>query len=149
MTTTRGAHAAHELGSFDLALAVSVFFAVGAIRPGIVGRSWPGHVVDHLRLGLAGTAIADLIGGQTISADEAQHLIAVLRRDLPAVLAGTDPPLPEGGVHAAVAGRRVSGDPSGAARADVGIRGRKIPGGTPLAVVPPLVLARRRRAHGR
>ena len=35
-----GAHAAHELGSFDLALAIA--FAVGAIRPALsAGLAWP------------------------------------------------------------------------------------------------------------
>lgn len=68
-----GAHAAHELGSFDLALAIA--FVVGAIRPVLsAGLAWPCGVAAA---GLAGTAIADLIGGQTIGADEAQHLIAV------------------------------------------------------------------------
>jgi predicted anti-sigma-YlaC factor YlaD len=68
-----GAHAAHELGSFDLALAIA--FAVGAIRPALsAGLAWPCGIAAA---GLTGTAIADLIGGQTIGADEAQHLIAV------------------------------------------------------------------------
>ena len=68
-----GTHAAHELGSFDLALAIA--FAVGAVRPALsAGLAWPCAIAAA---GLAGTAIADLIGGQTIGADEAQHLIAV------------------------------------------------------------------------
>jgi predicted anti-sigma-YlaC factor YlaD len=68
-----GTHAAHELGSFDLALAIA--FLVGAIRPVLsAGLAWPCGVAAA---GLAGTAIADIIGGQTIGADEAQHLIAV------------------------------------------------------------------------
>jgi hypothetical protein len=68
-----GPHAAHELGSFDLALAIA--FAVGAIRPALsAGLAWTCGIAAA---GLAGTAIADLIGGQTIGADEAQHLIAV------------------------------------------------------------------------
>jgi predicted anti-sigma-YlaC factor YlaD len=68
-----GTHAAHELGSFDLALAIA--FAVGAIRPALsAGLAWTCGIAAA---GLAGTAIADLIGGQTIGADEAQHLIAV------------------------------------------------------------------------
>ena len=68
-----GTHAAHELGSFDLALATA--FAVGAIRPALsAGLAWTCGIAAA---GLAGTAIADLIGGQTIGADEAQHLIAV------------------------------------------------------------------------
>jgi predicted anti-sigma-YlaC factor YlaD len=68
-----GVHAAHELGSFDLALAIA--FAVGAIRPALsAGLAWPCGVAAA---GLAGTAIADLIGGQTFGADEAQHLVAV------------------------------------------------------------------------
>jgi len=68
-----GAHAAHELGSFDLALAIA--FAVGAIRPALsAGLAWP---CGAAAAGLVVTAVADLIGGQTIGADEAQHLIAV------------------------------------------------------------------------
>jgi predicted anti-sigma-YlaC factor YlaD len=68
-----GPHAAHELGSFDLALAIA--FAVGAIRPALsAGLAWTCGIAAAA---LAGTAIADLIGGQTIGADEAQHLIAV------------------------------------------------------------------------
>jgi predicted anti-sigma-YlaC factor YlaD len=68
-----GVHAAHELGSFDLALAIA--FAVGAIRPALsAGLAWPCSIAAA---GLAGTAIADLIAGQTFGADEAQHLIAV------------------------------------------------------------------------
>ena len=67
------AHAAHELGSFDLALAIA--FAVGAIRPALsAGLAWPSGIAAA---GLAVTAIADVIGGQTFGADEAQHLIAV------------------------------------------------------------------------
>jgi len=67
-----GAHAAHELGSFDLALAIA--FVVGAIRPPLsAGLAWPCGIAAA---GLVGTAVVDLIGGQTIGADEAQHLIA-------------------------------------------------------------------------
>jgi predicted anti-sigma-YlaC factor YlaD len=69
-----GTHAAHELGSFDLALAVA--FAVGAIRPALsAGLAWPCGIAA---VGLLGTAIVDLTSGQTIGADEAQHLIAVI-----------------------------------------------------------------------
>ena len=68
-----GAHAAHELGSFDLALAVA--FAVGAIRPALsAGLAWPCGIAA---VGLLGTAVVDLLSGQTIGADEAQHLIAL------------------------------------------------------------------------
>jgi predicted anti-sigma-YlaC factor YlaD len=68
-----GVHAAHELGSFDLALAVA--FVVGAIRPALsAGLAWPCGVAAGA---LVATAIADLISGQTIGADEAQHLIAL------------------------------------------------------------------------
>jgi hypothetical protein len=68
-----GAHAAHELGSFALALAIA--FAVGAIRPGLsAGLAWPCGIAAA---GLAATAVADVIGGRTFGADEAQHLIAV------------------------------------------------------------------------
>jgi predicted anti-sigma-YlaC factor YlaD len=69
-----GLHAAHELGSFDLALAIA--FAVGAVRPALsAGLAWP---CGFAAAGLAGTAIADLLGGQTFGADEAQHLVAVV-----------------------------------------------------------------------
>ena len=68
-----GTHAAHELGSFDLALAIA--FAVGAIRPALAaGLAWPCAIASA---GLTGTAVIDLIGGQTPGADEAQHLVAV------------------------------------------------------------------------
>jgi predicted anti-sigma-YlaC factor YlaD len=68
-----GLHAAHELGSFDLALAIA--FAVGAVRPALsAGLAWPCAIAAA---GLAGTAIVDLIAGQTFGADEAQHLVAV------------------------------------------------------------------------
>ena len=68
-----GTHAAHELGSFDLALAIA--FAVGAIRPALsAGLAWPCCIAAG---GLACTAVIDLIGGQTFGADEAQHLIAL------------------------------------------------------------------------
>lgn len=68
-----GTHAAHELGSFDLALAIA--FVVGAVRPALsAGLAWTCAIAAS---GLAGTAIADLIGGHTFGADEAQHLIAV------------------------------------------------------------------------
>jgi predicted anti-sigma-YlaC factor YlaD len=68
-----GTHAAHELGSFDLALAIA--FCVGAIRPALsAGLAWPCCIAAG---GLVGTAVLDLIGGQTFGADEAQHLIAL------------------------------------------------------------------------
>jgi predicted anti-sigma-YlaC factor YlaD len=68
-----GVHAAHELGSFDLALAVA--FAVGAIRPSLsAGLAWPCGIAA---VGLVITAVIDMIGGQTAGPDEAQHLIAV------------------------------------------------------------------------
>ena len=68
-----GVHAAHELGSFNMALAIA--FAVGAIRPGLsAGLAWPSGIAA---IGLVITAIADLISGQTIGADEALHLVAV------------------------------------------------------------------------
>lgn len=68
-----GTHAAHELGSFDLAMAIA--FVVGAVRPRLsAGLAWPCGIAAA---GLVGTAIIDLIGGQTFGADEAQHLIAL------------------------------------------------------------------------
>jgi predicted anti-sigma-YlaC factor YlaD len=68
-----GVHAAHELGSFNLALAIA--FTVGAIRPRLsAGLAWPCGIAAG---GLVTTAIIDLIGGQAIGADEAQHLVAL------------------------------------------------------------------------
>ena len=68
-----GVHAAHELGSFNLALAIA--FAVGAIRPALsAGLAWPCGIAAA---GLVTTAIVDLIGGQALGADEAQHLVAL------------------------------------------------------------------------
>jgi predicted anti-sigma-YlaC factor YlaD len=68
-----GVHAAHELGSFNLALAIA--FAVGAVRPRLsAGLAWPCGIAAG---GLVATAIIDLIGGQAIGADEAQHLVAL------------------------------------------------------------------------
>jgi predicted anti-sigma-YlaC factor YlaD len=68
-----GMHAAHELGSFNLALAIA--FAVGAIRPKLsAGLAWPCGIAAG---GLVATAVFDLIGGQAIGADEAQHLVAL------------------------------------------------------------------------
>jgi predicted anti-sigma-YlaC factor YlaD len=68
-----GAHASHELGSFDLALAIA--FGVGAMRPALsAGLAWPCCIAAG---GLAATAVIDLIGGQAFGPDEAQHLIAL------------------------------------------------------------------------
>jgi predicted anti-sigma-YlaC factor YlaD len=68
-----GLHAAHELGSFNLALAIA--FAAGAVRPALsAGLAWPCGIAAA---GLAGTAVVDLFAGQTFGADEAQHLVAV------------------------------------------------------------------------
>ena len=105
---TRGLHAAHELGSFDLALAIA--FAVGAIRPALsAGLAWPCAIAAA---GLAGTAVTDLIGGQTLGADEAQHLVAVAGALLLFWQARTGRPL---GGGAAV--RRRAGPPGHAADA--------------------------------
>jgi predicted anti-sigma-YlaC factor YlaD len=83
-----GAHAAHELGSFDLALAIA--FAVGAIRPALsAGLAWPCCIAAGA---LACTAVIDLIGGQTFGADEAQHLIALAGALLLLWQARTAPP---------------------------------------------------------
>jgi predicted anti-sigma-YlaC factor YlaD len=68
-----GMHAAHELGSFDLALAIA--FCVGAIRPALsAGLAWPCGIAAG---SLVGTAVIDMIGGQTFGVDEAQHLVAL------------------------------------------------------------------------
>ena len=123
-----GVHAAHELGSFDLALAIA--FAVGAVRPALsAGLAWPCSIAAA---GLAGTAIADLIAGQTFGADEAQHLIAVAGAVLlcwqaraaggraePALAAGRTPfgSLPDGTHPAAAAWPEIPPQSSGGADA--------------------------------
>jgi predicted anti-sigma-YlaC factor YlaD len=66
-------HVAHELGSFDLALAVA--FVVGALRPQLSpGLAWPCSIAAG---GLAATALIDIGMGQTPGIDEIQHLVAV------------------------------------------------------------------------
>jgi predicted anti-sigma-YlaC factor YlaD len=68
-----GVHAAHELGSFNLALAVA--FAAGAVRPRLsAGLAWPCAIAAA---GLVVTALADLFSGQALGTDEAMHLVAV------------------------------------------------------------------------
>jgi predicted anti-sigma-YlaC factor YlaD len=105
-----GVHAAHELGSFDLALAVA--FAVGAIRPALsAGLAWPCGIAA---VGLLGTAIADLVSGQTIGADEAQHLIAVIGGVLLFLQARTA----TRGTAPDATARAVAGDRPAAARLD-------------------------------
>lgn len=93
-----GTHAAHELGSFDLALAVA--FAIGAARPALsAGLAWPCGIAAA---SLVVTAVIDIIGGHTIGADEAQHLIAAAgaallfwqARTVGAEAAGTALPVP-------------------------------------------------------
>jgi len=67
-----GVHAAHELGSFNLALAIA--FAVGAVRPRLsAGLAWPCAIAAA---GLLATAATDLLSGQAIGTDEALHLVA-------------------------------------------------------------------------
>lgn len=105
-----GIHAAHELGAFDLALAVA--FAVGAFRPALsAGLAWPCGVAA---LGLASTAIIDVLGGQTFGADEAQHLIAVAGAALLAWQART-----AGSGTAAPAAARLPAAPAALADADL------------------------------
>lgn len=66
-------HVAHELGSFDLALAVA--YVVGALRPQLSsGLAWPCSIAAG---GLAATALIDIGMGQTPGVDEIQHLVAV------------------------------------------------------------------------
>ena len=109
-----GAHAAHELGSFDLALAIA--FAVGAIRPALAaGLAWPCAIASA---GLTGTAVTDLIGGQTPGADEAQHLVAAAGALLLIWQARTN-------------GRRTAGGTADAFRTGAGT------GPVPLAAVTP------------
>lgn len=97
-----GPHAAHELGSFNLALAIA--FAVGAIRPALsAGLAWPSGIAAT---GLVTTAMLDLIGGQAIGADESQHLVALAG----AALLAWQSRLPEAGRAGPAA--RPSADPA-------------------------------------
>jgi predicted anti-sigma-YlaC factor YlaD len=67
-------HVAHELGSFDLALAVA--FLVGALRPRLSsGLAWP---CGFAAAGLLATALIDIGLGETPGIDELQHGIAVV-----------------------------------------------------------------------
>jgi len=125
-----GAHAAHELGSFDLALAIA--FIVGAVRPRLsAGLAWPCGIAAG---GLVATAIIDMIAGQTFGVDEAQHLIALAGAllllwqtrlaDLPeGDTAGlADQPLadPDSGLPGLDPGLRLEEPPSGDSAARVG-----------------------------
>ena len=93
-----GRHAAHALGCFDLALAFA--FAAGAVRPALsAGLAWPCGIAG---LGLAGTAVADLIAGQALGADEAQHLVAVAGALLLAWLARASGAAPAGDLPTAL-----------------------------------------------
>jgi predicted anti-sigma-YlaC factor YlaD len=67
-------HVAHELGSFDLALAVA--FVVGALRPRLSsGLAWP---CGFAAAGLLATALIDIGLGETPGVDELQHGVAVV-----------------------------------------------------------------------
>jgi predicted anti-sigma-YlaC factor YlaD len=116
-----GVHAAHELGSFNLALAIA--FAVGAIRPKLsAGLAWPCAIAAG---GLVATAIIDLIGGQAIGADEAQHLVALAGAALlvwqsvttksesaaPAIVPGEGPAVTPAGLAEAPPVARLDGAP--------------------------------------
>jgi predicted anti-sigma-YlaC factor YlaD len=116
-----GVHAAHELGSFNLALAIA--FAIGAVRPKLsAGLAWPCGIAAG---GLVTTAIIDLIGGQAIGADEAQHLVALAgaallvwqsrERDTasaaPAVVPGEGPAVTPAGGGEVAAVERLDGAP--------------------------------------
>ena len=66
-------HVAHEMGSFDAALAVG--FLVAAWRPALA--SGIGMLVGVAALLLATTAAIDLVGGRTTLGNEAPHLLAI------------------------------------------------------------------------
>jgi predicted anti-sigma-YlaC factor YlaD len=139
-----GTHAAHELGSFDLALAIS--FAVGAFRPALAaGLAWPCAIAAA---GLTGTAVIDWIGGQTPGADEAQHLVAVAGAVLLIWRAGTsknssagsaaDPFRARARIRPVTSRRDAAalvdgapGFPGGGEAAAVPVPGRPVDGGTP------------------
>ena len=133
-----GVHAAHELGSFNLALAIA--FAVGAIRPRLsAGLAWPCAIAAG---GLVTTAIIDLIGGQAIGADEARtwspwpgRRCWSGRRSSP----GPRRPRPRSSRPRAggSAGRRRRGGPGRASTARQTIRGAATPPGQPVRRLPP------------
>jgi copper transport protein len=83
-------HVAHELGSFDLALAAG--FLAAARRPARAAGMLP--LVGIAALCLIGTAAADLVGGHTDVVDEAPHLLAVVGWLLLRRLAGGGRPAP-------------------------------------------------------
>jgi predicted anti-sigma-YlaC factor YlaD len=66
-------HVSHEMGSFDLALAVG--FLVAAWRP--ARAQGMRALVGAAALLLVGTAVIDLAAGRTTLSDEAPHLLAV------------------------------------------------------------------------
>jgi len=66
-------HVAHELGAFDMALAVG--FLAAALRPS--RAQGMRTLVGCAALLLVATAIIDLISGRTTPSDELPHLLAV------------------------------------------------------------------------
>jgi len=67
-------HVAHEMGSFDMALAIG--FLVAAWKPDRARGMRP--LVGAAALLLVVTAISDLVGGRTSLGDEAPHVMAVI-----------------------------------------------------------------------
>jgi hypothetical protein len=67
------AHVAHEMGSFDMALAVG--YLVAAWRP--ARARGMRALVGATAVLLVVTAVLDVLGGRTSAADEAPHLLAV------------------------------------------------------------------------
>lgn len=66
-------HVAHEMGSFDMALAIG--FVIAAWRPSRARGT--GTIVGAAALLLVGTAVVDLAAGRTSPSDELPHLLAV------------------------------------------------------------------------
>ena len=68
-----GMHGDHELGIFDITLAVA--FGVGAVRPKLAaGLAW---AAGAAALGLLATAAADVVDHHTVELHEVKHLVAV------------------------------------------------------------------------
>jgi len=67
-------HVAHEMGSWDLALAVAFLFA--AWRPLRAIGLLP--FVATLAFGLCLTAVVDLVSGRAVAVVEASHLLEVI-----------------------------------------------------------------------
>lgn len=87
-----GLHVAREIGATEVALAVGVLAA--AWRPWRAAGMLP--VVAALAVGLAGTTLIDVAGGEAFALHEVPHLLALVEAGLLWHLRHADIPLPDG-----------------------------------------------------